>query len=193
MKNYEMKGRGISLPGGGYMGTGDIMGFLVKGVLPNLAKSVGIDMSKIPIAKITPMIGKAIKMAKAGDINGIVQNVAKVILPFLTHGKLKTMKAKMSGQGLGEVIRKVNYKLNDKLASGLFKALKWYFKKMSPQHNQAGQGVNLPGGSWGSFWKGFKKGFVSVFKPGAKILGGIASALGQPEIGIPLTAVSGLL
>ena len=188
MKNYEMKGKGISLPGGMYMGTGDIMGFLVKGVLPNLAKSVGVDIKKMPMSKIVPMLGKAIKMAKAGDIKGIVSNVSKVILPFLTHGKLKTMGAKMSGQGMNNVLGKVSLKLHKPLATGLYKAMVWHLKK-----EQSGKGLGLPGGSWGSFWKGFKKGFTTVFKPGAKILGGVASAMGQPEIGVPLEIVSGML
>ena len=198
MKNYEMRGKGINLPGGMYMGSGDIMSFLVKGVLPNLAKSVGVDIKKIPMTKIVPLLGKAIQLAKSGDIKSIVKNVSKVILPFLTHGKLKTMGAKMSGQGIGNFVSKVNQKLNQKLASGIYKAMKWYFKRsytsnLDKNKKQAGRGLGLPGGSWGSFWKGFKKGFVSVFKPGAQILGGIATAMGQPEIGIPLEIVSGAL
>jgi hypothetical protein len=43
------------------------------------------------------------------------------------------------------------------------------------------------------FWGDFKKGFLSVFKPGTKILGGIASALGQPEFGVPLEILSSAL
>ena len=40
------------------------------------------------------------------------------------------------------------------------------------------------------FWDDFYTGFKSVFKPGAKILGGVATALGQPEFGIPLGLLS---
>ena len=40
------------------------------------------------------------------------------------------------------------------------------------------------------FWEDFKNGFLSIFKPGAKILGGIATALGQPEIGVSLHILS---
>ena len=40
------------------------------------------------------------------------------------------------------------------------------------------------------FWHGFKRGFTSVFKPGAQVLAPIATALGQPEIGIPLGIVA---
>ena len=195
MKNYEMKGKGISLPGGMYMGSGDVMAFLMKGVVPNLAKSVGVDLSTIPIRKITPIIGKAIKMAKAGDVKGIVDNVSKVLLPFLAHGKLKTMGAKLSGGGIKDVLGEVSYRLQKPLATGLYKAMKWYLKRGYEQSKkgQSGRGLGLPGGSWGNFWKGFKKGFTTVFKPGAKVLGGVASAMGQPEIGIPLEIVSGML
>jgi hypothetical protein len=102
-------------------------------------------------------------------------------------GKLHNMGH--SGSGIIDVIKKVPKNLEKLLNIGIHKTLKWFMSKMS----QGGKGVNLPGGSWGSFWKGFKKGFVSVFKQGAKILGTVASALGQPEIGIPLTIASGLM
>ena len=42
-------------------------------------------------------------------------------------------------------------------------------------------------------WEDFKQGFTSVFKPGAAILGTVATALGQPEIGIPLGLISELM
>ena len=185
MKNYEMKGKGISLPGGMYMGSGDIMAFLVKGVLPNLAKSVGVDIKKIPMNKVVPLLGKAIQMSKSGDIKSIAKNASKVILPFLTHGKLKTLGMKMSGQGL----KAISDKLADKLISGIWSAVKWYLK---PQ-TQKGKGLNPSGGSWGQFFKGFKKGFTTVFKPGSKILGGVATAMGQPELGVPLEIISGMM
>ena len=41
-----------------------------------------------------------------------------------------------------------------------------------------------------TFWEGFVRGFLSVFKPGAKIIGGIATALGFPEIGIPVGVIA---
>lgn len=39
------------------------------------------------------------------------------------------------------------------------------------------------------FGQDFYKGFSTVFKPGAQILGGIATAVGVPELGIPLGLV----
>ena len=191
------KGQGLTLPGGMIMGKGDVMGFILKGLVPNLVKSLGISPNALPIAKIAPMISKALDLAKTGNLPSIIKNLTKTLLPLLAHGKLKTMGVKMSGRGIMEVLKSAKLGLDKKLASGLFSAFKWYLNKsvVSQGHKAPfkGSGLTLPGGSWGSFWKGFKKGFVSVFKPGAKILGTVASALGQPEFGIPLTAVSGLL
>lgn len=183
MKGYEMKGKGISLPGGMYMGSGDIMAFLVKGVLPNLAKSVGVDIKKIPMSKIVPLLGKAIQLSKTGDVKSIASNAAKIILPFLMSGKLKTMDIKMSGQGIKKLMGKG---LTDKLASGVWNAMKWYFKKMNETRPQKGSGLNIPGGSWSNFWKSFKRGFKTVFVPGSKILATAATALGQPELSVPI-------
>jgi hypothetical protein len=130
-------------------------------------------------------------------ILSIIQNLTKTLLPLLAHGKLKTMGVKMSGNGL-ELFKKLkSFGLDKKLATGLFSAFKWYLNKSAKSQGMKtpfkGSGLTLSGGSFGNFWKGFKKGFVSVFKPGSKILGGIATAIGQPEIGIPLSVVSELL
>ena len=206
MKAYKLKGmggkgccvgRGLTLPGGMMMGQGDVMGFILKGIVPNLVKSLGINPRALPIAKIAPIVSKALSLAKSGNLSSIISNLTKTLLPLLAHGKLKTMGVKMSGKGLMDALKGAYRGLNIKLADGLLKAFKWYLNKSAKsQGNTApfkGSGLTLPGGSWGSFWKGFKKGFVSVFKPGAQILGTVASALGQPEFGIPLQAVSGML
>ena len=209
MKAYKLKGggagcckgHGVNLPGGLMMGHGDIMGFILKGIVPNLIKSLGINPSALPIKKSAPIISKALSLAKKGDIPSIINNLTKVLLPLLTHGKLKTMGVNLSksasGSGITDVLHKVKNNLAQKLASGLFKAFKWYWNKSakSQGHKQPfrGSGLTLPGGSWSGFWSGFKKGFTSVFKPGAKILGGVASAMGVPEVGIPLSVISGMM
>lgn len=194
-KGYASKSKSYgTTQGHKLMGQGAMMDFAMKQIIPSLAKSVGVDIKHIPMGKITPIIKKALQMAKTGDIKSITQNLSKVILPLLTQGKLKTMGHKMSGKGLGSVVDYVGHKtgLNDLLANGLMKAFKWYFKKP-----QSGKGLNPGGGGLklggGNFWSGFKKGFTSVFKPGAKILGAAASAMGQPEIGVPLELISGML
>jgi hypothetical protein len=194
-KGYASKSKSYgTTQGHKLMGQGQMMDFAMKQIIPSLAKSVGVDLKHIPMGKITPIIKKALAMAKTGDLKSITQNLSKVILPLLTQGKLKTMGHKMSGKGLGSVVDYVGHKtgLNDLLANGLMKAFKWYFKKP-----QSGKGLNPGGGGLklggGNFWSGFKKGFTSVFKPGAKILGAAASAMGQPEIGVPLELISGML
>lgn len=212
MKAYPLKGSGCCKAMGG---KGDIMSFLMKGVVPNLIKSVGISPSAIPLTKIAPIISKALDISKSGDLPSIISNLTKTLLPILTHGKLKTLGIHGGSARLPPTFTGMIHKsgLDKKLASGLYSAFKWYGKKKKEQHGLGllskrkpgipldtlgitkftGKGLNLPGGSWGSFWKGFKKGFVSVFKPGAKLLGTVATALGQPEFGIPLTAVAGAL
>ena len=189
MKAYPLKGMG------GGKG-GNIMPFLMKGVIPNLIDTLGINPKVIPIGQIAPMVSKALNLAKSGNLPSVISNLTKTLLPILTHGKLKTIGVKMSGKGIMDVVHASG--LDKKLASGLYSAFKWYGKKNNGQNNGqnkgfGGKGLNLPGGSWGSFWKGFKKGFISIFKPGAQILGTVATALGQPEFGIPLQAIAGAI
>lgn len=204
MKAYKLRmskggigGSGLSLPGGMIMGMGDIMGFVMKGIVPNLIKTLGIDPKALPINRIAPMVGQALKMAKSGNLPSVIKNLTKTLLPLLAHGKIKTLGAKMSGQGIMDLLKSAKLGLDKKLASGLFRAFKWYvnrnMKKKGLKPYFKGSGVNLPGGSWDNFWKGFKKGFTMVFKPGAKLLAPIATALGVPEIGIPLGIVGDAL
>jgi len=101
----------------------------------------------------------------------------------------------MTGSGVMDILGKARVGLEKKLASGLLKVFKIYINKTAASQGVnkpfKGSGINLPGGgSWGQFFRGFKKGFSSIFKPGAEILGTIATATGQPEIGIPLTMAS---
>ena len=196
-KAYPIKGTGTSLGG-----KGDIMKFIMKGIVPNLMKSVGISPSAIPLTKIAPIISKTLDISKSGDLPSIISNLTKTLLPILTHGKMKTLGLHGGGVNHNSFLGAIHQSgLDKKLASGLFSAFKHQRNRMAVAQGKrppypkghSGSGLNLPGGSWGSFWKGFKKGFVSVFKPGAKILGTVASALGQPEFGIPLTAVAGAL
>jgi hypothetical protein len=193
-KNYKLMGEGITLPGGG---KGPIQKFVVKKVIPSIMSAVGIPKGTIASNGIAKLISKALDMAKSGNLSQIVSHLTKTILPIITAGKLKHMSGgRYIGAGIGAVLGKHKNMLLENLGKGMLKAFKWYLNKgavsrgMKPMY---GSGINLPGGSFGNFWKGFKKGFTMVFKPGAKILGTVATAMGQPEIGIPLTAVSGLL
>jgi hypothetical protein len=121
-------------------------------------------------------------MSKTGKIGSTLDLVAKYAVPILTQMKIKKMTGKgMSGAGVKKVLAKHNGKLQKMLKIGLMKAL---HSKMS------GKGLNPAGGG---FWSDFGKGFTSVFKPFAKVFSPIASAVGVPEIGIPLGIVGDML
>jgi hypothetical protein len=187
-KNYVLMGQGCR--GGG---KGSIQKFVVKKVVPTLMASVGIPKETISQGSITSLITKALDKAKGGKLSQIIANLSKTILPLLTAAKLKHLaggRVKMNGKGLGQVLGKHKNMLLSNLGKGLLSAFKWYLNNNAKRKGlkpMFGSGINLPGAGFGSFFKGFKKGFKTVFKPGAAILGAAATALGQPEIGVPLT------
>ena len=152
---------------------------LMKGAVPSLIKNLGLPKSTV--GNINKLIPKILKISKTKSIKSIMKNISKGILPILAHKHMNKGKHKMSGTGIVKHIKKYGANLVDKLADEL---IKFVVKKMS------GQGLNPAGGS---FFKDFAKGFKSVFKPAAKILGPIATASGVPEVGIPLSIISGLL
>ena len=152
---------------------------LMKGAVPSLIKNLGLPKSTV--GNVNKLIPKILKMSKAKSLKSIMKNISKGILPILAHKHMNKGKRKMSGTGIVKHIKKFGSNLVDKLADEL---IKFVVKKMS------GQGLNPAGGS---FFKDFAKGFKMVFKPGAKILGAVATATGVPEVGIPLSVISGLL
>jgi hypothetical protein len=189
-KQYKLLGNGINLPGGGKPA---IMKFVMSKIIPSLMGTVGIPKGTLAISSIAKLISKALSMAKSGNLSQIISHLTKTILPILTAGKLKHLG--MRGRGIGDMLKGHKNMLLSKLGKGMLRAFKWYINKSLKEEGLKpifqGSGINLPGGSFANFWKGFKQGFKMVFKPGAKILGAAATALGQPEIGIPLGAVSG--
>jgi hypothetical protein len=201
-QNYKLMGNGINLPGGGKE---PIQKFVMKKIIPSLMATVGIPKGTIATSSIAKMVGKALDMAKSGKLPQIVSHLTKTILPILTAAKLKHMassrkssaNSRYKGMGIGDVLGKYKNMLLENLGKGLLGAFKWYINRGAEQRGInpifKGSGINLPGGSFANFWKGFKKGFTMVFKPGAKILGAAATALGAPEIGVPLTALSELM
>jgi hypothetical protein len=191
-KHYKLLGNGLILPGAGKT---NILKFVVGKVVPSLMKTVGIPKGVVGIAKIAKMVSQALDMSKSGKLAQVVSHLTKTLLPILTAAKMKHMK--MRGRGVAEMLSGKKNSLLENLGKGMLKAFKWYLNRGAKSRGLKpifkGSGIHLPGGSFANFWKGFKKGFKMVFKPGAKILGTVATAMGQPEIGIPLTAVSGLL
>jgi uncharacterized membrane protein len=99
---------------------------------------------------------------------------------------------KMMGLGISDILGSAKGTLMKLLSDGLFNAFKWYLNNVAKNEGRKPPFVGS-GSAWDDFWAGFAKGFKMVFKPGAKILGGIASILGHPEIGTVLGIAGDLL
>jgi hypothetical protein len=186
MKNYKLNPRPI-------VGAGAIADFVAEQALPSLAKTLGLPPSMLPTEQIKKVVN--LGMSKTGKIGSTLDLVAKYAVPILTQMKIKKMTGKgMSGAGINKVLAKHNGKLQKTLKIGLMKAL---HSRLSSNNKQSGKGLNPAGKglnpAGGSFWSDFKKGFTSVFKPFAKIAAPIATALGVPEIGVPLGIVGDML
>ena len=186
IKGHEMRGQGIKLPGGSIMGKGDLLGFVMKKLIPSLAKQVGVDIKHIPMSKIIGTVQKAIEQVKGGDIAGLVNNLSKVILPILTHGKAKALKIEMAGSGILDAVKTTL----PTLAKGIWESVKWF---MTKHLGMKGKGLQSSGGSFSSFFKGFASVFKKIFKPVASVAGTALSAVGFPELGVPLDVAAGLL
>lgn len=161
-------------------GEGEIANFIADKALPSLTKHLGLpDIPRNVIKKVVDMAMN--RLNDTGKIGDKIESVAKYMIPILTHMQLKNMGRSTSGGGLSiKSFTKVP-KLQKLLKVALMKSI----------HNQmSGKGKSISGGS---FWSDFKKGFTSVFKPFATVGAPIISALGVPEIGIPLGIVGNLL
>ena len=189
-------GNSYKLLGNGYMagaGIEDITNFVVNKIIPELMRMVGISKDVLPVEQLVSIIKKSLEMAKSGNLVTVIAHLAKTILPILIHGKFRSTrgggkKKLMKGKGLMDFLGKHKDMLLQTLSKGLLEAFKIY---LNHHFKQAGSGVIFTGSGkkklkGTGFWDDFKKGFLSVFKPGAKILGTIATAVGVPEIGIPL-------
>lgn len=173
------------------VGAGAIADFIANNALPSLAKHLGLPPSMLPTEQIKKVVN--LGMSKTGSrlnnnsISRTLDLVAKYAVPILTQMKIKSLTGKgMSGSGVKKVLAKDNGKLQKTLKIGLMKAL---HSRLSVG-KQSGKGLNPAGGG---FWSDFGKGFSMVFKPFAKVFAPIASAVGVPEIGIPLGIVGDML
>jgi hypothetical protein len=162
-KIVKMSGRGLTLPGGQLLPTGDILKFIVKDVMPKLLKHSGL--SKIPMKTMAPIIGTALKMSTGKSIKGVAQNLAKAILPMMTMKRMKM--SKMSGAGLVSAFNHMHAKLNDKVVELLGRALKAYIGQLGYKRKR-GNGLKLSGqgmcgaGFFSSIGKAFKRTFSSI-------------------------------
>ena len=200
-KSYVLGGDGLKLAGQGlksYRGSGELTSFVVDTIIPKIMKAVGIPGSAVPKATLTNIIDKALSMIpsqSSNNIPSIVAQLSKTILPILTGLKLK--QSGMGGSGVLDLLKKAKDSLTVGLARfvwGIMKGdLNRHYKSKGVESPFGGDGIMTGGFNWKAALEGFKTGFLKVFKPGSKILGMAATALGQPEIGIPLTAISNML
>ena len=150
-----------------------IINWIVKTELPKLEKMLDV---KIPINRLAPLLGKAIKMASGKSDAVMLKMLGSVLLTLIVNAKLKQQKIVVEPLA----IMKIREKLESKFNTEFKRAYNRQFKNDKSQNG-------------GSFWSSFKKGFSAVFKPGSKILGSILTATGSPELGIPLTIVGDLV
>jgi hypothetical protein len=188
-KSYKLSGSGSN---------DNIKSFVVKKIIPAIMSSIGVPLKTLATNQVSNLISKALKLAKTGNLSQVVSNLAKTILPIVTMAKIKHVGGvKMSGSGIMKIITPHKSMLLGHLSKGILGAFKYYINKKSVSNGNkkvfGGSGLILAGGSFASFFKGFKKGFTTVFKPASAVLGAVATVAGQPEIGIPLSFISKLL
>ena len=159
--------------------------FISRMLIPELLPMIGIHEKALTIQQIEKTILPVFQKHKGDDLKVLADHLAKAILPMLVKGKFKSLGLKMSGKGMiKDMLGNMKGYLQDKLASGIIYLVKKFARGSS------GRGLNLAGGN---FFKDFAKGFTSIFKPIASIAGPIASALGVPELGVPLSIAGKIL
>lgn len=191
--NYEMidgsglklGGKGIKLSGSGLKlagkqcgkGIGNTIAHISDMVLPSLLKKFKLEHINLPENVISNIFNS---VNKDDSINSIIKKVSPKILQILTE-------LHKSGSGRKKFkISKTNKRI---LLNLLSKAIKKSMVSRTMGNGIRGDGMMKGNGFWSDFYRGFK----SVFKPGAKILGTVASAVGLPEFGAPLSAISELM
>ena len=139
------------------------------------------------VKKTTSLVGH-VANGRTGQATDVMSNLSASVLPILAKLKQKSMGG--SGSIMTAGYGRIKVKLQKSLAKGIRGSFKYYLKHKNRKNpnRQSGKGLGGLGLSLagGAFWDDFKRGFLSVFKPGAKIIGTVASAAGMPEFGIPL-------
>jgi hypothetical protein len=113
-----------------------------------------------------------------------------MLLPILVNNEVKQsgsgIKAvqKVSAEKAKQVVKKVQPELMNKLKEGIKNAIQFYFDK-----KQSGGAIQISGGSWASFWAGFKATLRVVGKLALKYGAKVAAATGHPVLSAALTAV----
>lgn len=174
----EMSGMGLGLSGRGIKLAGQ---GIIKDIKTAIMDIITKILHKQPLTgsgKFSRAVGSLVKSAKP-----IAKGVASLVLPIIIGIVKSSIEKKMSGEGgtvddvpMEEYMRRIAKpglmsRLNNYLANALWKGLK---RMLVGKTAQSGEGVHLAGGSFASFWKGFKKGFGDVFK----VAGDVAKVAG---------------
>jgi hypothetical protein len=181
-KQQENSGRGNPY-GGGKLD--NLVDYIKNGLIPNMKKDLGITR-EIPTDKII----KILKQSNPTSVTAISDLLSKMLLPILVNNEVKQsgsgIKAvqKVSAEKAKQVVKKVQPELMNKLKEGIKNAIQFYFDK-----KQSGGAIQISGGSWASFWAGFKATLRVVGKLALKYGAKVAAATGHPILSAALTAV----
>ena len=169
----EMKKMKLSKKGSGILSDSPVLKLMVNQGLPTLLNKIGVT-DKGTQRSVKQLVSSTLPLieAKKEDIPSKVADVSKVVLNLLMKQAGGAMKPK-------KLSPEVHKKLLLSLSKGMMKFVK---------AKQSGKGMKGSG-----YWDDFYEGFKSVVKPGFQVLGGVADALGAPEIGIPLQLISGVM
>jgi len=155
----------------------------------SLLKKLGKKEKKLMLGK---QVGSGIKSAKVFiKLMKILDPKKKI--PAGLESKLDTLLSKSKSlkdkaQTMHKIFKHIGFEGDKKQSEAMIlQALKMSTKRGTQGSGMCGEGKNK------AFWRDFGRGFKSVMKPGLKILGAVAMATGQPEIGVPLEIASGLL
>ena len=188
LRSSTAHGRGLN-PSGGSL---DVLA-VVKHVLPFIAKELKLPQSIFPVKEIMEIVA-GMKGSPKEIVAKITPVIYKLLLTHAFKGKGKGSRRKLVGGAIGSP---VHQSLMSKIGELMWKAVKWvgknkHTKKLldfTPSDLFQGKGLNPSGGSFASFFRGFKK----FLKPLASVAGTVLSTVGIPEAGIPLKIASGLL
>ena len=179
-KQQENSGRGN--PYGGNID--NLIDYIKNGLIPNLKKDLGITR-EIPTDKIIQLL----KQSNPTSVTAISDLLSKMLLPILVNNEVKQSGAgievvKASVEKAKQVVKKVQPELINKLKEGIKNAIQFYFDK-----KQSGGAIQISGGSWASFWAGFKATLRVVGKLALKYGAKVAAATGHPVLSTALTAI----
>ena len=187
-KKTKKSGKGLN-PSGGSL---DVLA-VVKHVLPFIAKQLNLPQSVFPTSEIMEIVS-GMKGSPKEIVAKITPVIYKLLLTHAFKGKGKGSRRKLVGGAIGSPIHQG---LMSKIGELMWKAVRWVSKNkhtkklldFTPSDLFEGSGLNPSGGSFASFFRGFKK----ILKPIASVAGTVLSTVGIPEVGIPVKIASGLL